>query len=67
MGNLKDYTANFITAIKETNDPEFIVIDPQKEYKSLRINHNTIIQVPAEKCTKEYRQEYIERIKSKQY
>jgi len=65
MGNLKDYTANFITAIKETKDPKFIVIGG--ELKSLRINHNTIIQVPAEKCTEAYRQEYIERMKSKQY
>jgi len=62
MGNLKDYTANFITAIKETNEPEII-----GEMKSLRINHNTIIQVPAEKCNEAYRLEYLERIKSKQY
>jgi len=62
MGNLKDYTANFITAIKGANEPEIM-----GGLKSLRINHNTIIQVPAEKCTEAYRQEYIERMKSKQY
>jgi hypothetical protein len=62
MGNLKDFTENFITAKKE---PKFLVIGG--ELKSLRINQNTIIQVPESKCNEEYRQEYLERIKSKQY
>jgi len=61
MGNLKDYAANFITAKKEANEPIIIGL------KSLRINEKTIIQVPAHKCNEEYRQEYIERMKSKQY
>ena len=67
MGNLKDYAENFITAKKEIIEPEFFVIDPQREYRSLRINHNTIIQVPPEKCNEEYANQYRERIKSKQY
>jgi len=62
MKNLKDNKKNFITSIR---DPEFIVIGA--ELKSLRINHNTIIQVPEEKCNEAYRQEYLEKIKSKQY
>jgi len=64
MGNLKDYAVNFITAKKEIVEPEFIVIDPQREYRSLRIDRNTVIQVPAEKCNEEYANQYRERMKS---